>query len=309
MKVLVTGGAGFIGSHIVDLLVDEGHEVFVIDDFSTGREENRNEAARYYELDIRNMDAKNVVASEKPEAIFHLAAQINVRTSVENPYEDASVNILGSLNILEGARKAANNPRVIFISTGGAIYGDTDQLPTEEDHEARPLSPYGLAKYVVERYLEQYRVLHSIPYVALRFANIYGPRQNVEGEAGVVAIFAHQLLRGVQPVITGDGSQTRDFVYVEDAARAALAALTRGERGPYNIGTEEETSINELFDVMQVSCGTSFKREYMSAREGDVARSVLSNKKAREAFGWEPRVTLADGIEKTVRSFSLDLQP
>jgi len=304
MKICVTGGAGFIGSYVVDTLAREGHEVFVIDDFSTGRVENKNDAVTYYPFDVRSTETKDLISSQKPEAIFHLAAQINVRTSVENPYEDASVNILGSLNVLEGGRGAGNKPKFIFISTGGAIYGDTEQIPTGEECTPKPISPYGLAKYVTERYLEQYQDLHGIPFVILRLANIYGPRQNIEGEAGVVAIFIHQLLDGTQPIIFGAGKQTRDFVFVEDVARAAVAALSQEKNGPYNISTSEETSVNDLFDMIQVSCGTSFEKIYAPSRSGDVMRSALSNTKAREDLGWEPEVGISEGIEKTVQWFS-----
>jgi len=264
MKILVTGGAGFIGSHIVDRLVKESHKVVIIDNLSTGRKENLNPKAKFYKLDIQNPGVAEVFKKEKPEIVFHLAAQIDVRKSVEDPLEDAKTNILGSLNIIQNfinvnSRKLVSNShkfvKFIFASTGGAIYGDADIVPTPETYPEFPLSPYGICKLSVEKYLNYYWKVFGLPYVALRYANVYGPRQNSKGEAGVIAIFLDKMLSGEKPVINGNGRQTRDFVFVKDVVEANILAMKKNKVGVYNIGTSKETDINTIFRKLKMLTG------------------------------------------------------
>jgi len=301
-KILVTGGAGFIGSHLVDRLIKLGHKVVVIDNLSTGKKENLNKESIFYEADIQGPELGEVFAKEKPEIIFHLAGQINIRRSVKDPIKDAKINILGTLNLLENSRKQ-NVEKFIFSSTGGAIYGDTNIIPTPENHLLQPVSPYGVGKLAVEKYLYFYRRVYGLSFVSLRYANIYGPRQNPEGEAGVVAIFCNKISKGEQPIINGDGKQTRDFVYVEDAVEANILSLRKGVEGSFNIGSGKETSINTIFEEIKRALNSDFEKTYGPAKTAEQRRSCLDFSKAKAELNWEPKIGLRQGIEKTCFNF------
>lgn len=301
-KILVTGGAGFIGSHVVDTYLEAGHSVVVVDNLATGKRENVNPAAAFYEVDIRNEKLGEVFERERPDVVNHHAAQASVPLSVARPGYDAEVNILGSLNLLEQARQHGVQ-RVIYASTGGAVYGEPQYLPCDEDHPARPLSPYGASKHTVEHYLQLYGQLYGLGYTILRYANVYGPRQDPYGEAGVISIFTDRMLAGEPATVHGDGLQERDFVYVGDCARANLAALEQGKDGIFNIGTGAGTTINDLFDRLAAITGYPHPRQHGPARLGDVYRSYLSAGLAARELGWQPRFTLEDGLRETVDSF------
>jgi UDP-glucose 4-epimerase len=303
MRVLVTGGAGFIGSTLVDRLLVEGHEVDVIDDFSSGSLSNladaRGSAGRaltIHHLDITAPAVVELMARRRPELVFHLAAQADVRVSVARPVFDAEVNILGSLHILEGARQAETE-RVIFAASGGTLYGDPapEELPVREAHPHQPLSPYGVSKKAVLDYLVAYRELHALEFSALALANVYGPRQDPHGEAGVVAIFAERLLRGEPVTIYGDGAQTRDFVYVDDVVDAFVRAATRGGGLICNIGTGQETSVNELYTTMVEHAGVEGASIQAPLRPGEVLRSSLDIERAAIQLGWRPWTHLSEG--------------
>jgi UDP-glucose 4-epimerase len=303
VKVLVTGGAGFIGSHVVDRCVEAGHQVAVVDDLSTGRREHVQAAARLHVADIRSPSLADVFRMEMPEAVIHLAAQAAVSRSVADPHLDADINVLGSINLLECCRRGAVR-RVVYVSTGGAAYGDTEVIPTPEDHPTRPISPYGVSKVAAEHYLACWEALYGLSGIVLRLANIYGPRQSPYGEAGVVAIFTDRLLRGEPCVINGDGLQTRDYVYVGDVAEAALLALAEpGVTGPVNVGTGVETSVVTLFERLRAAAGGHGEARHGPARPGEQRRSVLDGARARRLLGWAPRVTLDEGLRRTVASF------
>jgi UDP-glucose 4-epimerase len=299
VKILVTGGAGFIGSHVVDRCIEAGHGVAVVDDLSSGQRQQVNVAARLHVVDIRTPALDDVFRGEAPEAVVHLAAQASVGRSVANPQLDAEINVLGSLNLLECARRAGTR-RFVYISTGGAGYGDTDVVPTPESHPTRPVSPYGTSKVAAELYLGCWEALHGLSGVVLRLANIYGPRQNPHGEAGVIAIFTDRLLRGEPCIINGDGLQTRDYVYVGDVAEAALRALERPQvTGPVNIGTGVETTVVALFEALRAAFGHGESR-HGPARPGEQRRSVLDASRARQVLGWTARVGLDEGLRRTV---------
>jgi UDP-glucose 4-epimerase len=303
MKVLVTGGAGFIGSHTVDGLVAAGHEVAVLDNLSAGKREQVNPAARLHEVDLRDADrVREVLAKERPEAVYHLAAQMDVRRSVADPAFDAQVNLVGMLNLMEAGRVNGLR-RVIFASTGGAIYGNQETYPCAEDHPLQPVSPYGVAKLATERYLFFYKVEYGIDYLALRYGNVYGPRQDPHGEAGVVAIFCGRMLAGQPVKIFGTGEQTRDYVFVADVVRANLASLKVNITGALNVGTGLETSVNRLFKEL---AGSSYelKPVYDAARHGEQQRSVISPAAAAQALGWRPEVTLRAGLARTLAFFT-----
>ena len=301
MDCLVTGGAGFIGSNLVDALVARGDSVTVIDDLSSGRRENLTDAlaggARLAELDVR--DARAVAecfAAARPEVVFHLAAQIDVRLSVTDPATDARVNVLGAIAVLDAAL-ATGVRRVINTSTGGGLYGDADVLPTPEDHPIRPLAPYGQSKHAAEGYHELYHRLHGLSTASLRYGNVYGPRQDVHGEAGVVAIFCGLTLTGATPLVFGDGAQTRDWVDVSDVVRANLLAADSALTGPTNIGHGRETSVLDLIGALNdVAPAPLPEPRFEPARAGEVRRSCLDVTRAREALGWEPEVELRDGL-------------
>jgi len=300
VKVLVTGGAGFIGSHVVDRCLDAGHQVAVVDDLSSGRREHVSPAASFHAVDIRSSGLGEVFRVEAPEAVIHLAAQASVGRSVAEPRLDAEINVVGSVNLLECSRRGAVR-RMVYVSTGGAGYGDTEVIPTPEDHPSRPISPYGVSKVAAEIYLACWEALYGLSGIVLRLANIYGPRQSPHGEAGVVAIFTERLLRGEPCVINGDGLQSRDFVYVGDVAEAALLALEKpAVTGPVNIGTGVETSIVTLFERLRTAAGGRGEARHAPAKPGEQRRSLLDPARARGLLGWFPRVTLDEGLRRTV---------
>jgi UDP-glucose 4-epimerase len=302
MKVLVTGGAGFIGSHVVDALIAAGHDVVVVDDLSTGRRENVHPKARLVELDVTDPRLVDLVREERPAAVSHHAAQMDVRRSVADPLFDARTNILGTINLLEGARRA-NVRRVLFVSSGGAVYGEQEVFPAPESHPTNPVSPYGVSKRAGELYAFFYQAEYHIPFVALRYANVYGPRQDPHGEAGVVAIFTGRMLRGEPVTVNGDGCQTRDYVYVEDVARANLLALTSRATGPFNIGTGIETDVNTLARLLLAATGSRSPVHHGEAKPGEQRRSVVDPRRAAAELGWRPEVSLAEGLERTVAWF------
>jgi UDP-glucose 4-epimerase len=302
MKVLITGGAGFIGSHVADAYLAAGEEVVVVDDLSSGRRTNLGRQVRLIELDIRSPELAALFQAERPEVVNHHAAQIDVRRSVADPVLDVSINLLGSLNVLECAR-TADVRRFVYASTGGAVYGEPLELPCREDHPARPISPYGASKHAFEHYLEMYFTLYGLPYSILRYANVYGPRQDPLGEAGVVAIFAARMLAGADIVINGDGDQTRDFVFVEDVAKANLLATNLGRAcGLFNIGTGEGTSIKQLFDTLQRETGYRLSPAYGPAKPGETRHIFLDCSHASKALEWAPAVDLEEGLRRTVES-------
>lgn len=303
LKVLVTGGAGFIGSNIVDLLVENDMSVVVVDNLSSGKLENVNDRAKFYKCDIRERRIFEVIEIENPEVVIHNAAQISVRNSVEDPENDASINILGSINLFEACRKH-NVKKIIFASSGGTVYGEQVAFPADEEHQTKPICPYGVAKLSVEKYLYYYYVIFGIKYIALRYANVYGPRQDPHGEAGVVAIFSEKILAGDQPIINGDGKQTRDYVYVGDAALANLLAINSNFVGELNIGTGIETNVIEIFNILRDISGREDLSElHGPAKEGEQRRSVLSYKKAKEILGWQPQVKINEGLLMTFNWF------
>jgi UDP-glucose 4-epimerase len=299
MKVLITGGAGFIGSNVCDAFVAAGHEVVALDNLSTGRRENVSTGVRLIEADILDGDLKGILTAERPEVVSHHAAQIDVRKSVADPAFDAQINLVGMLRLLEACR-AASVRRVLFASSGGACYGEQDVFPAGEDQPTRPVSPYGVAKAAGELYLHFYRVQYELSFAALRYANVYGPRQNPHGEAGVVAIFGERLLAGQPCTIYGDGAQTRDFVYVGDVARANVVAAASSAIGPFNIGTGRETSVEALYRALAKECGSTAAPRHAGAQPGEQRRSVIDPSRAREQFGWIPQVTLEAGVKETV---------
>jgi len=299
MKVLVTGGAGFIGSHLVDRLVQEGHEVVVVDNLLTGKRRNLNKEAQFYKLDIQSSRLERVFSRERPLLVMHLAAQVDVRRSVEDPIFDAQVNVLGTLNLLEQAVKYGAR-KVIFASSGGAIYGEQDVFPAPESHPIRPLSPYGISKLNGEQYLAYYQRVSGIQHVILRYSNVYGPRQDPEGEAGVVAIVTGKMLAGEQPIINGNGRQTRDFVFVDDVVEANLAVIGKEVQGIYNVGTAEETTVNDLFRLLVELTNAGCKELHGPAKKGEQARSVVDSSRLRQELGWEPKVPLREGLKRTV---------
>ena len=307
MKILITGGAGFIGSHIASAYVRDGHEVAVLDNFRTGSKRNLPAAATLFVGDISHApDVEAAFRQFQPEVVSHYAAQLDVRHSLEDPAHDAATNILGGLNVLLQAARVGTR-RFIFASSGGAIYGDTERLPADESTPIKPLSPYGLTKWTFESYLHIWRQVHGITPVILRYANVYGPRQSTEGEAGVIAIFSRRRLRGEPCTIYGDGQSTRDYVFVGDVVEANRLALTRGDGGTFNVGTGRQTTIREVFDTVRGAVDgllgdDSGPRtpEYAPPRAGEVYRSALDHRLASEVLGWEPRTPFAEGVRQTV---------
>jgi len=302
MKILVTGGAGFIGSHVVDAYVAAGHEVVVVDDLSTGKRENLNPKATFHQLDIQDAKVIDLIRDERPAVVNLHAAQMDVRRSVADPVFDARVNVVGLIQCLEGARKA-NVRRVIFVSSGGAAYGEQEAFPAPETHPTNPVSPYGVSKRAGELYAFFYRAEYQLPFFALRYANVYGPRQDPHGEAGVVAIFAGKMLRGEPITVNGDGKQTRDYVFVGDVVQANLAALEREPCGAVNIGTGIETDVNRLAELLLQAAGSKSDVKHGPAKQGEQRRSVIDCGKAAERLGWRPSVPLAEGLRRTVDWF------
>lgn len=302
MRILVTGGAGFIASHLVDALVKEGHEVVVVDDLSMGRREQVHPSARFYQVDIRQREAMEAIfRAERPELVNHHAAQGNLRRSMTEPSFDASVNIVGSLILIELAL-AYKVRKFIYISSGGAVYGEPQRLPVDEQHPIRPLSAYGLSKCTVERYLEILRDWFGLDYTTLRYANVYGPRQDPSGEAGVVAIFSRQMLAGQRPTIFGDGTKTRDYVHVDDVVRANLLAMV-GERAAgriYNLGLGREVSDRQIFELVRSAVGATLEPSLETKRPGEIDRICLDASRAKAELGWEPTIPLEEGIARTV---------
>ena len=299
-KLLVTGGAGFIGSHIVDKLIERKHHVVVLDDLSNGKIENVNKKSKFVKMSV-NDNLNNLFSTEKFDYVFHLAAQMNLRKSLENPMDDAKRNCLGSLNVIENCYKNKIK-RIIFSSTGGAIYSMDAELPCNEESVVQPESPYGLAKFTVENYLRIMKKVYGLNYTALRYANVYGPRQNAKGEAGVISIFISKLLEGKRPVIFGDGEQTRDFVFVEDVVRANLLALDSNLEGIFNVSSEVEASVNEVYEIIKDSLGIELEPEYGAEVKGELRRSVLDSSKLKSR-GWISKVGLEDGLKQTVEWF------
>jgi len=302
VKILVTGGAGFIGSHVVDRFVQEGYEVVVADNLSTGKRRNVNRAARFYRADIRGRWMERVFRRERPAIVCHHAAQMDVRRSVQDPIFDAESNILGTLNVLQLAVKYGVR-KVIFASSGGAVYGETDDLPVSESQVTRPLSPYGISKAVGDEYLRYFHDAGGLEFVSLRYANVYGPRQDPHGEAGVVGIFAQKMLLGDQPIINGNGRQTRDFIYVDDVVEANVAALGKTARGVYNVGTGKETSINELFGILAGLTNPSVREVHGPAKKGEQLRISLNSTRLHRELDWEPKVSLKDGLARTLEYY------
>ena len=302
MKIIVTGGAGFIGSHVVDRYIREGHDVVVVDNLSTGRAENINKEATFHRIDIRDEKLREVFRDEKPDAVNHHAAQIDVRKAVSDPAYDAGVNILGTLNLLEACRELQVK-KFIYVSTGGAVYGETDRLPVAEDGAINPLSPYGITKHTVEHYLYAYRANFGLDYTVLRYPNVYGPRQDPHGEAGVVAIFSLQMLTGAQSTIFGDGTKTRDYLYVGDVVEANTIALERGDGEIYNLGWGREVSDFEIFDAVRKAVGKDVEPKYGPFRTGEIMRICLDASRARDGLGWEPRVTLEEGVRRAAEFY------
>lgn len=306
MKIVVTGGAGFIGSHIVDEYIKIGYDVVIIDDLSSGSIENVNPRAKFYKVDIRSKeDCEKIFSKEKPDILNHHAAQMDVRKSVQDPIFDADVNIIGSLNLLELCVRYKVK-KVIFASTGGAIYGEQDYFPADEEHATRPVSPYGVSKLCVEKYLYYYHVNYGINYVSLRYSNVYGPRQNPHGEAGVVAIFTSKMLKGEQPIINGDGLQTRDFIYVQDVVSANILMTQHNIVGIFNVGTGIEMDINTLFRKIKNLTSSDCKEVHGPAKAGEQRRSCISYKKINQVVGWIPQVQLDKGLALTIDFFRIE---
>jgi len=298
MNVLVTGGAGFIGSHIVDKLINEGLDVVVIDNLSTGKLENLNEKAKFYNLDITSNQLSTIFQQEKIDVVIHQAAQIDVQKSLQDPVYDSKVNINGTVNLLECCRKY-NVSKIIYASSA-AVYGKPEYLPIDEKHPIQPMSFYGISKFTPESYLKIYKELYGLDYTILRYSNIYGPRQDSKGEGGVIAIFIDKLLNEQTPIIFGDGEQTRDFLYVEDVAEANFRAIFKGDGEILNISTNTRISINQLYTELTSILHLDLKPHYKEARLGDILHSSLNNKKAIQTLNWQPKYTFSEGLLKTV---------
>lgn len=306
-RAMVTGGAGFIGSTLVDRLIDDGIEVLVVDDLSRGRLERlaaarRSGAMVFHQIDVRAPEMRDVATRFRPEIVFHLAAQIDAVASVSDPVTDAETNVVGTVNVLTAA-VAAEAHRLVYVSSGGALYGAATTWPTSEKTRRQPATPYGVSKSVADDYLRLFSDIHGLDYMSLGPSNVYGPRQDAEGEGGVVAVFTARLLTGERPLIYGDGSQTRDFVYVEDVADACVRAAERGSGRYVNISTGKETTVSDLVEMLSQVTGRRIAPEYEPAREGDVARSCLDPSAARRLLGWEPWTSLESGLAQTVDWF------
>jgi len=310
MKILVTGGAGFIGSYLVDRLIKEGHKVVVVDNLSTGKKENLNPAffkksgagpkAKFYKIDIRSPKINQIFRKEKPQIVFHYAAQIDVRKSMENPMEDADINILGTLNLLENCWRYGVK-RFIFASSIG-VYGEPKVLPTKEEHRLNPISPYPITKLAIEKYLNYYQN-QGLDFVCLRYSNIYGPRQLSTGEGGVIAIFIDKILKGKKPIIFGDGKQSRDFLYVDDAVEAAILGIKASTGSIYNLGTNKEITINELLKLLSNILKKKIKPVFRPFRQGEIVNSRIDYSKIKKDLGWRPKTRLEDGLKITTDWF------
>lgn len=301
MKVIVTGGAGFIGSHIVDLLIENDFEVCVIDNLIHGKKENINSQAKFYKLDIRDESILEIFEKERPDIVIHNAAQISVPNSIEDPIEDSSINIMGSINIIEAAR--ISGVKKIIYPASAAIFGEPQYLPVDENHPLNMISPYGITKHTVEHYLYVYKQLYNIDYTVLRYSNVYGPKQDSSGEGGVVSIFCEKLLRNEIPNIYGDGEQIRDFVYVKDVARANLIAIKSDNSEIYNVCTNTKITVNSLFNCIADILHKDIKPIYTDEREGDIRYSYMSYDKIESELGWKPEYSLSDGIEETLNYY------
>ncbi|WP_026487069.1 SDR family oxidoreductase [Caldanaerobius polysaccharolyticus] len=302
MKVLVTGGAGFIGSNLVDLLIERGCDVVVLDSLITGKEENVHKAARFYRADVRDRSIEEVFEREKPDYVIHHAAQIRVQKSIEDPLYDASVNILGTVNLLQQCVRYG--VKKFIYASSAAVYGNPLYLGIDESHRVQPLSFYGVAKHTVEHYLYVYKELYGLNYTVLRYANVYGPRQDYTGEGGVVAVFIDRLLHGKKPIIYGDGEQTRDFIYVKDVAEANYRALKAGDGEILNISTNKCVTINYLFSLLKELTMSNQEPQYQPPRKGDIMNSYLDNKRAKEVLSWQPRYRLEQGLKETVEYYN-----
>ena len=299
---LVTGGAGFIGSHLVDRLLALEYRVVVVDNLSTGKLKNLNQAAIFHHVDITDPSVANVFQREQPDLVFHLAAQTSVSVSTKDPIKDSEINVLGTLRLLEASRRCGID-KFIFSSSGGTLYGDPQFYPCTEDHPITPVSPYGMSKFQGELQLELYRRIYLLRYTTLRYGNVFGPRQDPHGEAGVVAIFTQAMLEGKQPQVFGDGEQTRDFVYVDDVVEANICAIAQGDGAAFNIGTGQGTSVNSVYRLLQEITGYRWPAEHGPARAGDVHQIYLDNTKAAQGLGWTPQATLEEGLLRTVEHF------
>jgi UDP-glucose 4-epimerase len=305
MSVLITGGAGFIGSHVVDAIIEKGLKAVIIDDFSTGKERNINREATFYRLDIQDPKLDSVFKDERPEYVYHLAAQVDVRRSITDPILDARINVLGTINLLLNCVRH-DVKKVVFASSGGAIYGEQEFFPAPETHSLKPVSPYGVAKLAAENYLHYFRNEFGLDFISLRYSNVYGPRQDPCGEAGVIAVFVQKMLQGEIPVINGDGEQTRDFIYVGDVVEANVLALSNNsEDKTFNIGTGIETSVNDVFHRLRELINPSLVEKHGAPLKGEQRRSVIECSKAREHLCWEPRTLLKDGLRRTCEYFKV----
>ncbi len=307
MKILLTGGAGFIGSHVCDAYIEQGHQVVVLDDLSSGFEKNINLRANFIKADIKDSSLHDLFIKEKFDVVNHHAAQMDVRRSVNDPLFDADTNILGTLNLLQNCINTGVK-KFIFASTGGAVYGEQLIFPADESHPTKPLSPYGISKLAVEKYLYFYNAQYNLNYTILRYANVYGPRQNPFGEAGVVAIFTSKLLTGSQPIINGSGEQTRDYVYVSDVVNANLLALNDNSSDIYNVGIGVETNVIKIFNFLNDITGAGKQQKHGPAAPGEQLRSVISSEKMIQKFGWKPSITLEEGLKLTVDYFKNEIQ-
>jgi len=305
MKILVTGGAGFIASQIADAFINEGHEVHILDNLSTGFEKNINKKAHFIESDISSASILEIFSKANFDVVNHHAAQIDVRKSVNDPIFDASTNILGTINLLQACIKTGVK-KFMFASTGGAIYGEQEYFPADENHPTKPVSPYGITKLTIEKYLFFYKNEYGLNHTILRYANVYGPRQNPFGEAGVVAIFANKLLKNENPIINGNGNQTRDYVFVEDVVKANLMTLNSKTSNIYNVGTGIESSVNELFTKLNAVAGGAAAEKHGPAPKGEQLRSVITSEKLFKDFRWKPSIKIEEGLRKTFESFKSD---
>lgn len=302
MKIVVTGGAGFIGSHVVDAYLQAGHQVVVIDNLSSGKREHINPEAKFYQMDIRNEQVQQVIADERPDIINHHAAQIDVRRSVADPRYDADTNILGSIRLAQAGMEFGVK-KFIYISSGGAVYGEPEYLPCDEAHPIHPICPYGASKYAFELYLYMFKQNNNLDYTILRYANVYGPRQDPHGEAGVVAIFTGQMLNQQPVTINGSGEQVRDFVYVGDCARANLMALDSGSGDIFNLGVRQGTTINQVFEELKRLTGYPHQANYGPPKAGETFKIYLDSTHAHDVLGWEPAFSLQEGLGETVKYF------